>query len=290
MEMPIALITGSTEGVGKATAIELAGRGFAVVLAARDAAKAEAVKKEIAASAGNPHVDYLIADLKSLKQVRGLAEAFKQRYPRLDVLINNAGILAPVREVTQDGYESTFQVNYLSPFYLTQLLLDELRNGKQGRIVNLTSNIYVRGKFDAHNLQGERRYSTFAAYAASKLFVVMSSIELAERLRGTNVTVNAVHPGIVRTQMMLGAPGLFRALSYLALPFALSPQEGAATSVYLATSPAAEGVSGKYFASGKAVAVRNPSNTPQNRELLWTISMSAVQLGPVESKRELAVA
>jgi NAD(P)-dependent dehydrogenase (short-subunit alcohol dehydrogenase family) len=288
--MPIALITGSTEGVGKATAMELAGRGFVVVLTARDGAKAEAVKKEIAASAGSTHVDCLIADLKSLKPVHRLAEEFKQRYPRLDVLINNAGILAPVREVTEDGYESTFQVNYLSQFYLTQLLLDELRKSKQGRIVNLTSNIYVRGKFDARNLQGERRFSTFAAYAASKLFVIMSSIEFAQRLHDTNVTVNAVHPGIVRTQMMLGAPGLFRALSYLALPFALSPQEGAATSVYLATSPAADGVSGKYFRSGKAVAVRNPFNTPQNRVLLWTISISAVQQGPVESKRELAVA
>jgi retinol dehydrogenase 12 len=289
MEMPIALITGSTEGVGKATAMELAGRGFAVVLAARDAAKAEAVKKEIAASTGS-RVDYLIADLKSLKQVRRLAEAFKQRYPRLDVLINNAGILAPVREVTEDGYESTFQVNYLSQFYLAQLLLDELRKSKQGRIVNLTSNIYVRGNFDASNLQGERRFSTLAAYASSKLFVIMSSIELAGRLHGTNLTVNAVHPGIVRTQMMLGAPGLFRVLSYLSLPFAISPQEGAATSVYLATSPAVAGVSGKYFTSGKAAAVKNSFNTPQNRELLWTTSMRAVQQGPVDSKRELAVA
>ena len=169
-------------------------------------------------------------------------------------------------------------------------MLDELRKSKQGRIVNLTSNIYVRGKFDARNLQGERRFSTLAAYASSKLFVIMSSIELAERMRGANVTVNAVHPGIVRTQMMLGAPGLFRALSYLALPFALSPQEGAAMSVYVATSTAFEGVSGKYFTGGKVAAVRNRFNTPQNRERLWTISMRAVQQGPMESKRELVVA
>ena len=277
MDKPVCLITGATEGVGKATATELARKGFAVVLAARNAAKAESVTKHIVAATGNRDVDYLIADLRSLTQLYGLAETFTARYRRLDVLINNAGILMPQRQTTEDGYETTFQVNYLAQFYLTQLLLDALKSSPQGRIINVSSSVYRAGKFDTNNLQGEQRFSAFAAYAASKLLVLLFTIELANRLAATPVTANAVHPGIVRTPMMLGAPGLFRAISYAALPFSLSPDQGAATSVFLATFPEGAQISGQYFARTKVKTVKTAFNTPENRNLLWTRSMSAMR-------------
>jgi retinol dehydrogenase 12 len=278
MLKPICLITGATEGIGRMTAIQLAGKGFTVVLAARSAAKAEAVVKEILATTGRRDAEYITADLRSLSEVRALSETFHRRYPRLDVLINNAGIFSGARKLTADGFETTYQVNYLAQFYLTNLLLDALKAADQGRIINLSSSVYASGKFDPGNLQSEKRFSTFGAYANSKLLMLLFTIELAGRLKTTSITANAVHPGVVRTQMMLRAPGIFRAAAYLALPFALSPQQGAATSVHLAASPDVAGSSGKYFARAKEANVRTAFNTPENRERLWDISMQSLRL------------
>lgn len=277
MEKPICLITGATEGIGKVGAAELARKGFAVVLVARNATKAESVANQIVASTGNRDVDYVIADLRSFAQLHRLAEMFTRRYPKLDVLINNAGIFMPQRMMTEDGYETTFQVNYLSQFYLTHLLLGELKKSQQGRIINLTSSVYRAGRFDPDNLQSEHRFSTFGAYAASKLLVLLFTIELASRLRTTRVTANAVHPGIVRTHMMLRAPGFYRAISYAALPLSLSANEGAASSVFLASVPELADVSGQYFSRAKLKKVKTTFNTQENRNLLWTLSMNAFQ-------------
>jgi retinol dehydrogenase-12 len=268
---PICLITGATEGVGKATATELASKGFTVVLAARNAAKADAARAEIKEATGG-EVDIILADLTSLRAVHQLAETFKGRYPRLDVLINNAGVFMPKRVLTPDGFETCYQVNYLSHFLLTRLLLGELKKSEQGRIINLSSSVYTVGKFDALNLQSEKRFSVMGAYASSKLFMLLFSVELAERLKGTPITVNAVHPGIARTQMMLRAPGMFKVVSYLALPFSVSPEKGAATSVYLASSPNVAALSGRYFMSCKPAAIESKFNTDTIRERLWEIS------------------
>jgi NAD(P)-dependent dehydrogenase (short-subunit alcohol dehydrogenase family) len=162
-------------------------------------------------------------------------------------------------------------------------MLDALKQAGQGRIVNLSSSVYTAGKFDPENLQGEKRFSTFSAYSNSKLLMLLSTIELASRLKATPVTANAVHPGVVRTQMLLRAPGIFRAVGYLALPFALSPRQGAATSLHLASSPDVKGMSGKYFARGKETIVKSAFNTPENRELLWNLSMQS--LGLAEATR-----
>ena len=278
MDKPICLITGATDGIGKVTATALAAKGYAVVLAARNQAKAATATREIVASTGNRDVDYLTADLRSLAQLQGLAETFAVRYPRLDVLINNAGIVMPRRALTEDGYETTFQVNYLSQFYLTQLLLDELKRSPQGRIINLSSSVYRAGRFDPDNLQGEHRFSTIGAYAASKLLVLLFTMELAHRLGPTGVTANAVHPGIVRTPMMRGAPGVFRAISYAALPFSLPPDKGAATSVFLASSAVPAQSSGPYFTRAKSKKVKTSYNTQENRNLLWALSMDACRL------------
>ena len=284
MDKPICLITGATDGIGRETALELAAKGFVVVVAARNAAKAQALVKEIELTTGHRDAaDTITADLRSLAEVRQLSEIFRQRYPRLDVLINNAGIFSGVRQLTGDGFETTHQVNYLAPFYLTCLMLDALKQAGQGRIINLSSSVYTAGKFDPENLQGEKRFSTFSAYSNSKLLMLLSTIELASRLKATPVTANAVHPGVVRTQMLLRAPGIFRAVGYLALPFALSPRQGAATSLHLASSPDVRGMSGKYFARGKETIVKSAFNTPENRELLWNLSMQS--LGLAEAMR-----
>lgn len=273
---PICLITGATEGVGKATAIELVKHGFKVVLAARNAAKAEAVAQEIATITGSSAIDYIVGDLGSLEQTRRIAETFKERYPRLDVLVNNAGVFAAKRSVTADGFETMFQVNYLSHFLLTQLLVDRLSQSEQGRIINLSSSVYAIGKLDLANLQSEKKFSVLGSYAASKLFTLMFTKELAKRLAGTRITANAVHPGIVRTGMMFRAPGAFRIMAYLSLPFSIGPHKGACTSVYLATSPALREVSGHYFTRSKRVTTKNNFDTEDNRALLWNLSTSAV--------------
>jgi retinol dehydrogenase 12 len=278
MDKPICLITGATDGIGKVTATALARKGYAVVLAARNEAKAATVRSEIVASTGNRDVDCLTADLRSLTQLHRLAETFAARYPRLDVLVNNAGVVMPQRVLTEDGYETTFQVNYLAQFFLTQLLLSALEKSPQGRVINLSSSVYRAGRFDPDNLQSERRFSTIGTYAASKLCVLLFTIELAQRLAPTRVTANAAHPGIVRTPMMRGAEGVFRAISYAALPFSRSPDKGAATSVFLADAPEAAQVSGRYFANAKVKKVKTAHNTRDNRDYLWNLSMGACRL------------
>ncbi|MBV8719346.1 MAG: SDR family NAD(P)-dependent oxidoreductase [Chloroflexi bacterium] len=284
MNSPICLITGATEGVGKVTALELAKKGFTIVVAARNANKAAALKRQIETLSGNASCEYIVADLASFRQVRQLAETFRRRYSRLDVLINNAGIFLPKRTQTEDGFEAMLQVNYLAPFLLTNLLLAELRRSEQGRIINLSSSVYTMGKFDPTNqrLGGgagpvEGHFSVLGTYAASKLFVLMFTEELARRLYDTSITVNAVHPGIVRTRMMLQAPGVLRLVSYLSLPVSISPLEGARTSVYLATSAEVKGISGQYFAKSKRSAVKNKFDTTANRALLWNLSLNAVE-------------
>jgi len=290
MEKPICLITGATEGVGKATAMELARKDFAVVIAARNEAKAEAVTREITTATGNSRVDYILTDFKSLTQTQQLAEKFKQRYPRLDVLINNAGIFSPTlgneggyfaqaRSLTSDGYETIYQVNYLAPFYLTHLLLDEIKKSEQGRVVNLSSSVHSMGKFDINNLQGEKQFSTMSAYSTSKLLVLMFTLELARRLRDTRITANAVHPGIVRTQMMRLAPGIFKVVALMSLPVSVTPQKGAETSVYVASSAEVKGVSGKYFANSKVANIKSKFTTDRDLELLWNTTVKSLQQG-----------
>jgi retinol dehydrogenase-12 len=277
MKKKICLITGGTEGVGKATVTELAKIGFVVVFVARNTLKAEAVKKEILLSLPQATIDYIITDLTSLKQVQRLVEVFKERYDHLDVLINNAGIFAQHRILTEDGYESSYQVNYLAPFILTDLLMDELKKSSQARIINLSASAFTMGKFDPQNLQSEKNFSVMTTYATSKLLILMFTIELAERLQGTGITVNAVHPGVVKTQMMQSLTGLFKLMSYLISPFAMTPKKGAATSVYLATSDDVKSISAKYFAKSKVEKVKSKFFTKENRKLLWDISMRSLE-------------
>jgi NAD(P)-dependent dehydrogenase (short-subunit alcohol dehydrogenase family) len=263
----------------------LAARGFAVVLAAREAARAETVRSEIAAATGNRDIDTLVGDFRSFAQVRQLSETFQQRYSRLDVLINNAGIFDAEPQLTEDGFDATLQVNYLSAFYLTHLMLGALKRSGQGRVINLSSSVHANGKFDPESLTGGKRYSTFTSYANSKLMLLLFTVELANRLKDTPVTANAVHPGIVRTPMMFNARGIFRVVAYLTLPFAISPERGAATSVHLASSPDLKNTSGRYFTKSREASIKTRFNTAEQRHLLWDLSMRALPRVDVEPRQ-----
>jgi len=278
MSNKIVLITGATSGIGKATAISLAKKDYEIVFVARNQQKAEKVKEEIVFHSKNNNVDFIIADFTSLKQVKLCAEKFKQLYPRLDILINNAGVCLPEKRITEDGFEESFQINYLSHFMLTNLLLDEIKKSEDGRIVNVTSKAYQSGKFDLSNLGSERKFSTMGSYADSKLYNILFSFELAERLKNKGVSVNALHPGLVKTNFGNELKGFFKVILFLFSPFMLSPEKGAATSVYVATCEDIKGMTGKYFEKSKPVEIKSPYITPEIQKILWKKSEELCRL------------
>lgn len=236
MNNKVMLITGSTDGIGKQTALELAAKGGSVWIHGRNLESCQAARLDIVKSTGNEKVGFFVADLSSLKQVRELAERIKEKCDVLDVLINNAGTYLPKRVLTEDNVEMTFAVNHLSYFLLTNLLLDLLIRSAPSRIVNVSSRSHQRVvEFD--NLQGEKGYDGFKAYSLSKLCNVLFTYELAERLSGTGVTVNCLHPGVVETKLLRAGWELSGS----------SLEDGAETSVYLALSPEVQDATGKYF-------------------------------------------
>ncbi len=196
------LITGSTDGIGRATALQLAGMGANVLLHGRDRKKGRAVQAKIAEETGSDRLELFIADLSSMRQVRSLAAEIMESHDRLHVLINNAGTFQPERKLTKDGLEATFAVNYLAPFLLTHGLLGLLNVSAPSRIVNVASIAHLNETLDPDNLQGNRYYDGFQAYANSKLAIILFTYALAERLQGTGVTANCLHPGVIRTKLL----------------------------------------------------------------------------------------
>jgi len=271
--MKTVLITGANSGIGKATAIELAANGYQVVFIARNIQKAQEVKNEIISSSGNKYVDFIIGDLLSLTEVRKSAELFMEKYQKLDILINNAGVCLPERKITPDGFEHMFQINHLSHFLLTHKLLDLLKMSDEPRIINVSSAGYKAGKFDPENLQGEKKFGSFTTYCDTKLLNILFTFELAERLKGTGITVNALHPGVVRTNFAGELKGVFGLLNNMFKPFLISPKKGAATSVYLALSEEVKNISGNYFEKCKTVVPKNEYINSANQKLLWDRSM-----------------
>lgn len=273
VQHPIILVTGATSGIGKVTATELAKTGAHLVLLARSAEKAAATQREIRAVAGHDRVDVLLADLADLQQVRRAAAEFNARYPRLDVLVNNAGLIfGAQRQLSVDGNELGLATNHLGPFLLTALLLDKLRASPAARVVNLASKAHVMAKPDLADIQSERHYSAMRVYANTKLYNIMFTQELARRLRAhgiANVTANAVHPGVVASNFGASAGGLLSKLSLLARPFMISVEKGAETSIFLASAPEVASTSGGYFAKKKAVAVTHAFNTADHARQLW---------------------
>ena len=246
MQGKICLVTGANSGIGKATAMGLAQMGATVVMVGRDREKGEAVQREIKTKSGNEAVDLLLADLSSQESVRQLAENFLQRYTQLHVLINNAGMTSLRRRETVDGLEMTFAVNQLAPFLLTNLLLDVIKASAPSRIINVSSDAHEAGYINMDDLQSEKKY--LRAYGQSKLALVLCTYELARRIQGTGVTANCLHPGFVATNFGQNGTGpIGRGVMNVISRFGMSPEEGAKTSIFLATSPEVKGVTGKYF-------------------------------------------
>ncbi len=273
MNGKIVLVTGATSGIGKAAALGLAKQGATVVLVARDPRKGEAVREEVRAQSGNPTVDVLVADLSSQASIRELAEAFKRKYPHLHVLINNAGGIFADRAVTVDGLEYTFAFNHLAYFLLTNLLLETLKASAPARVVNVSSGAQAMGRINFDDLQGQRGYNSQTAYNQSKLANVLFTYELARRLKGTGVTANVLHPGVVRTGFgRVNTPLLWRILFPLIDPLMRTPEKGAETAVYLAASPDAEGLTGQYFSDLKSVPSSKSSYDTALAQRLWQVS------------------
>jgi NAD(P)-dependent dehydrogenase (short-subunit alcohol dehydrogenase family) len=238
MKVRTILVTGSTDGIGMQTALQLARLGANVLLHGRDKNKGLHVKEQIIRDTGNPRLELFIADLSSLQAVRRLASEVRQSQKRLHVLINNAGIFMPHRSLTEDGLETTFAVNCLAPFLLTLELLPLLAESAPSKIITVASVAHWNALLEWENLQGERRYDGFQAYALSKLGNILFTYALASRMRGSKITANCLHPGVTKTKLLRLGFG-----DYPGQP----PEEGARTSVYLAFSPQVESVNGKYF-------------------------------------------
>ena len=268
----ICLVTGATSGIGKETALGLARQGATVVVGGRNEERAMSTVEQIKQRTGNPSVDYLLADLSSLQQVRDLAAEFKSRYSRLDVLVNNAGAIMLGRQVSVDGIELTFALNHLNYFLLTNLLLDLLVASAPARIVNVSSSSHRRGSMNFNDLQLEQRYGGMRAYSQSKLANVMFTYELARRLEGTGVTANALHPGLVATNFLANNGRMGRFLCFFMGLRGISQAKGALTSLYLGTSDEVEGVSGRYFVKQRENRSSRASYDETAASRLWQIS------------------
>ena len=275
----IYLVTGATAGIGKITASALAGQGAQLVVHGRNKAKTEETVQEIKASTGNQQVSYLLADFSDLDQVRTLAKNFQDRYQHLHLLVNNAGGFFNKRTPTPYGVELTFLVNHLAPFLLTNLLLDTLKNSAPSRIINVSSEAHRQDQMDFENLDFKKGYFGIKAYARSKLANILFTYQLARRLVGTGVTVNALHPGHIATDIWKTNFGLIgHALKRIMGLFSLTPEEGAENSIFLAASPTLEGVNGKYFIKNEPAQSSPVSYDEETARRLWDVSADLTSL------------
>lgn len=262
MDKKVILVTGATDGIGRQTALELAMEGAKVILHGRDSEKCEDAIEWIKTRYNNAELDCVTGDLSSIQQTKDIAEKVKKKHPDLNVLINNAGIYKKKGELTEDGYEYTFAVNHLSYFVLTLLLLKVLRKNAPARVVNVSSMAHQRGDIDFDNLNGEKEFSPYGAYALSKLANILFTKKLAELENENMVTVNCLHPGVISTKLLRKGFGFGGG----------RVEEGAKTSVYLALSDEVKNITGKYFVNS---AVAEPSGITDDTEVidrLWTIN------------------
>lgn len=274
----VCLITGPTQGIGRAATLAIAKSGPKLVLVVRDPARGRELAEELRA-AGNPNVELLIGDLSSQADVRRVASEFLARHDRLHLLVNNAGAIFMQRQESRDGLEMTFALNHLGYFLLTSLLRDVLVKSAPARIVNVASRAHVRGTIAFDDLQAKRSYSGWSAYSQSKLANILFTRELSRRLQGTGVTCNCLHPGVVSTGFGKNDSGWMRWAVKVAAPFLRTPEQGAATTIFLAQSPAVEGVTGKYFSDCKEIEPSKEARDAEVAKRLWQVSEQLTGLG-----------
>lgn len=289
MKGKICIVTGSNSGIGKETALSLAKMGAHVVMVVRSQERGEKARLEIVKQTGNNSVDLMICDLSSMDSIRRFAKEFKGKNNRLDVLINNAGAMFNKREVTPEGFERTFAVNYLGPFLLTHEMLDLLKSSAPSRIINVSSGLAKNGKVDLEDLQSEKNYAGTKAYARvrapvyanTKLMLMMFTYELARRLKGTEVTANVLMPGFVATNLGKNSGSLSSSLMFkMVRPMQVNAKKGAETSVYLASSDEVKDVSGKCFAKKKEAATCPASYDEPLQKRLWKETVVLLNLPP----------
>ncbi len=281
MEGKICLVTGANSGIGKATSLGLARSGATAVMVCRTRETGEAAMTEVKAKSGSEKIYLMVADLASQLSVRRLARDFEGKFSNLHVLINNAGTYSTKRQVTADGIEMTFAVNYLARFLLTNLLLDTLRNSSPARVIDVAGAYHSKGKIDFDDLNGEKFYNGARANNQSKLANVLFTYELARRLKGTNVTTNCLHPGAVATPLIEKDPyypSYLKFLYRLFKPFLKSPEKGAETILYLASSPEVEHTTGKYFVNKKVTRSSKESYDEALGRKLWERSLRLTKL------------
>jgi retinol dehydrogenase-14 len=268
----VVLITGGTSGIGKAAATALAGMGATVVITGRNEERGKRALQEIREESGNEGVELILADLTVQDEVRRLAEELRERHNQLEVLVNNAGLVLSERTETPDGIETQLAINHLAPFLLTNLLLDLLKESAPSRIVTVSSDAHRWAKIDLDDLQSRKRYRGMQVYGKTKLANIMFTYELAERLEGTGVTANCMHPGGVNTNFGNNQGGPMNLLFRLFKPFMRSPEQGADTLIYLVSSPEVEGMTGKYLADRKVKAASDAAYDETTRKRLWEAS------------------
>ncbi|MFX1339175.1 MAG: SDR family oxidoreductase [Promethearchaeota archaeon] len=273
MNGKIVMITGANSGIGKETAVELAKMGATVILVCRNKERGEKALKEIKERANSEKVELFLADLADQNSIRLMVEEFKKKYENLHVLINNAGLWLMKRSTTSDGYEKTLAINHLGHFLLTYLVLDLLKKSTPARIINVSSHAHRSAKLDFNDIHMEQNYKGFRAYGNSKLAILLFTYELARRLENTGITVNALHPGVVRTKFGKNNGGkLFNlAFNFFRL-FLISAKKGARTSIFLASSPQVTNVTGKYFIKRKPKKSSKASYNKTYQKKLWQIS------------------
>jgi len=268
----VCIVTGASSGIGLETARGLAAQGATLVAVCRSPERGGAALAEIRKSSGNGDLHLALADLSVQASIQQLAKELLARWPRIHVLVNNAGVVELRRQLTADGIERVFAVNHLSYYLLTRLLLDRLAGSGSARIVNVSSDAHRFAKLDWENLQGEKSWSFMRQYGLSKLCNILFTQELAKRIEGRGVSANALHPGAVGTRLGQNNGVWARAVTRLLRPFFLSPAQGAETSIYLASSPDVEGVSGGYFVKRRRAAPVSEATDPRNAARLWELS------------------
>jgi len=280
MDGKVCLVTGATSGIGQVTARELAKMGATVVAVGRSREKGEATVADIKRRSASDTVAFMQADLSSQASIRALATTFTDQYDRLHVLVNNAGGIFATRETTVDGIEMTFALDHLAPFLLTELLLPTLMASAPARVVNVSSSAQAFGTIHFDDLQGEKSYRAWRAYNQAKLANVLFTYELARRLAGTSVTATCLHPGLIATGFAQNNGDLTQRLIKAGQIFMASPEKGARTSIYLASSPLVEGITGRYFVAKKPKPSSKRSYDEAAARRLWEISEGLTGLAP----------
>ncbi|MEK4361573.1 SDR family oxidoreductase [Paenibacillus sp. FSL M8-0212] len=285
MSNQTAIVTGANSGMGLATTSELARQGYRVIMACRSEKRGQEALQEAVRQSGSSAIELMLCDLGSLESIRQFARTFRERHDRLDVLVNNAGVVMIKRKETSDEFEQSIGINHLGHFLLTLLLIEPLKAAKQGRIVNVSSGAYKAGKIHFEDPHLHKGYNPIKSYAQSKLANVLFTRALARKLSGTSVTVNCLHPGAVGTSIGVDRNTGFgtRIMAFVGkLPFFLSPEEGARTAIYLATSPEVVGITGRYFYQQKEQQLKAHAVDDASAERFWTWSEEQVGLKPDE--------